>query len=374
MFYGHFDVQPVDPLDEWQTPPFEPTEKDGNLYCRGASDDKGQMFTHVKAVEAWLKSTGSLPVNVKFLIEGEEEIGSPNLPKWLQDNRALAAADVVVISDTSQFGPGMPSVCTGLRGIAAFEIHVNTADADLHSGTFGGAVPNANEVLTRIVAGLHDADGRVSVPSFYDRVAEPSDDEKASWAALPHTDAEFLANASARATWGEPGRTTLERTWSRPTLEIVGISGGYQGAGHKGIVPARAYAKCSARLVPNQVPAEVIAAVKRRVMELAPQGSEVEFKSGHGTPAVSIPTDSRWVAASVRALEAGFGRKPVFIREGGSISIVTRFVGELGMPCLLLGFGLPDDRIHSPNEKFSLVDLHAGMRTSAHLLGELAGS
>jgi acetylornithine deacetylase/succinyl-diaminopimelate desuccinylase-like protein len=371
MFYGHCDVQPVDPIDEWQTPPFEPVEKNGNIHARGSSDDKGQAFTHVKAVESWLRARGSLPVNVKFLMEAEEEIGSPNLPKWLADHTDLAAADLVVISDTTQFGPGLPSVCTGLRGIAALEVHVKTAESDLHSGTWGGAVPNAIEVLTRILAGLHDAEGLVTVPGFYDAVAEPSDAEKTSWAALPHSDADFLAASGAKALHGEPGRGSLERTWARPTLEIIGIGGGYQGAGHKGVVPCRAFAKLSVRLVPDQAPTDVIAAVRAHIEALAPGFAEIEIKSGHGSPPVSIPTDSKWVAAAARALERGFGRQPVYIREGGSISIVTRFVKEYGIPVLLLGFGLPDDRIHGPNEKFSLADFQAGIRTSAALLDEL---
>ena len=373
LFYGHFDVQPVEPLDEWTSPPFEPVERDGNLVGRGTSDDKGQAFTHVKAVEAWLKGAGHLPVNVKILLEGEEEIGSPNLPAWLAEHRDLAAADVVVISDTAQFGPGLPSVCTGLRGIAAFEIHVETAASDLHSGSFGGAVPNAIDVLTRIVAGLHTADGGVAVAGFYDDVKEPSDEEMASWKELPFSEKQFLKSAGAQTLGGEPDRHTLERIWARPTLEIVGIGGGFQGPGHKGIVPARAWAKCSMRLVPGMVPARVVEAVKRHVEAAAPAGVKVEVKGGHGTPPVSIPTDSRWVAASVAALEKGFGAKPVFIREGGSISIVTRFVEEYGMPCLLLGFGLPDDHIHGPDEKFSLSDFMAGIRTSAYLIGELGG-
>jgi len=368
LFYGHIDVQPVEPLEEWESPPFEPTIRDGNIYCRGASDDKGQLFTHLKAVEAWLRTYGSLPVNVKFLIEGEEEIGSPSLPSWLEKNRSLVQADTVVISDTAQFARGYPSLCTGLRGIAAFEIEVRTAQADLHSGSFGGAIPNAIEVLTRILAQLHDPEGRVAVPGFYDEVEEPSQEEKSSWANLPFDEKEFLATAGAKAMWGEPDRTILERIWTRPTLEFVGITGGHQGQGHKGIVPARALAKCSARLVPQQNPANVLEAIRKHVEKLCPPYAEVSFRTGHGTPAVRVPPDSIWVAAAIRALEQGFGCKPVFIREGGSISIVTRFMKDLSMPCLLLGFGLPDDRIHSPNEKFSVEDFRSGMRTSAALL------
>ena len=371
LFYGHCDVQPVEPLEAWDVPPFEPVEKDGNILGRGASDDKGQLFTHVKGVEAWLKTTGRLPVNVKFLIEAEEEVGSPNLPAWIDANRQLVAADVVVISDTAQFAPGLPSLCTGLRGIAAFEIHVKTSDTDLHSGSFGGAVPNAVMALTTILNGLHETDGRVSVRGFYDDVVEPSAEEKRSWKQLPHSDQEFLKTAGAQCAWGEPGRTTLERIWSRPTIEVVGITGGFQGPGHKGIVPGQAVARCSARLVPDQKPEQVVDCIRQRVMSLAPKGAHVEFKGGHGSPPVSIPTDSRWVASAVAALERGFGRKPVFIREGGSISIVTRFVADLKIPCLLLGFGLNDDRIHAPNEKFSVTDFMSGIRTSAALLDEL---
>jgi acetylornithine deacetylase/succinyl-diaminopimelate desuccinylase-like protein len=374
LFYGHIDVQPVEPLEEWQSPPFEPVIRDGNLFCRGASDDKGQLYTHVAAVEAWMATHGSLPVNVKFLVEGEEEIGSPSLPAWISAHRELvAAADVVTISDTAQFARGFPSLCTGLRGIAAFEIEVRAGETDLHSGSFGGAVPNAIDVLSRILAGLHDETGRVTVPGFYDDVAEPSPEEKQSWEALPFDEEEFLRSAGVKAAWGEPDRSILERLWTRPTLEIVGIAGGHQGQGHKGIVPARALAKCSARLVPQQNPARVLDAIRARVAELAPPWAEVSVRAGHGTPAVSIPTDSQWVTAAVAALEKGFQRQPVFIREGGSISIVTKFVNDLALPCLLLGFGLPDDRIHSPNEKFGLEDMRNGMRTSAALLAQLAG-
>lgn len=372
LFYGHYDVQPVDPVAEWKSDPFIPQVTDGNIVGRGTSDDKGQLFTHVKAVEAWLKATGALPVNVKFLIEGEEEIGSPNLPRWLSEHIDIARADVVVISDTAQFGPGLPSLCTGLRGIASFEIHVRTAEADLHSGSFGGAVPNAIRELVRIVNALHDPEIGVAVPGFYDDVQDPSAEELASWAALPHSDDEFLETAKASVTMGEPGRTTLERIWSRPTLEIVGIGGGYQGVGHKGIVPAQAFAKGSVRLVPGMNPATTMERLRNFVVGLAGEGVEVEFRGGHGSPAVSIPTDSRWVAAATAALEKGFGNKPVFIREGGSISIVTRFIEEYKMPSLLLGFGLPDDHIHGPNEKLSLECFMGGVRTGAALIGELA--
>jgi acetylornithine deacetylase/succinyl-diaminopimelate desuccinylase-like protein len=374
LVYGHFDVQPVDPIDQWVTPPFEPTQRDGNLHARGASDDKGQVFTYVKAAEAWLKTRGELPINVKFLIEGEEEIGSPNLKPWIMAHRDLVAADVVAISDTSQFAPGLPSLCTGLRGIASFELRVKTGESDLHSGSFGGAVPNAIHVLTGIVQALHNADGSIAVPGIYDDVAEPSAEEKRSWAALPHSDEAFLKTAGVKILKGEPGRSSLERIWSRPTLEIVGIAGGYQGPGHKGVVPCRATAKFSTRLVPKMRPERVIECLKRRIRELTPAGVEVELEHGHGAPPVSIPTDSQWVAAARRALAQGFGREPVFIREGGSIPIVTLFVEELHIPCLLLGYGLPDDRIHGPNEKFSLSDFHAGIRSGATLLEEIAAT
>lgn len=372
LVYGHVDVQPVEPLAEWTTPPFEPAEVNGNLIARGASDDKGQVFTYLKAAEAWLKRTGSLPVNVRFVIEGEEEVGSPNLPAWMMANREAVKADVVAISDTSQFGPGLPSLCTGLRGIASFELEVRTGQTDVHSGTFGGAVPNAIHILARMIDRLHDEEWRIDVPGIYDDVAEPAAFERESWSALPQSEEEFRETSGFLSLLGEPGRTSLERTWARPTLEIVGITGGHQGPGHKGVVPCRAVAKFSTRLVPNMRPARVIEAVRRRIAALTPPGVESNLQFGHGAPPVSIPVDGKWVAAAVRALEAGFGKPPVMIREGGSIPIVTFFVEELGTPCLLLGYGLHDDRIHGPNEKFSLKDFHAGIRTGAALLHELA--
>ena len=371
LFYGHGDVQPVEPLDEWNTPPFEPQVVDGDIVARGTSDDKGQLFTHVSAVDAWLKTRGSLPVNVKFLIESEEEVGSTNLPAWLSANPEMLAADVVVISDTAQFAPNMPSICTALRGIVAFEIHVRTGTTDLHSGTFGGAVPNSVCVLADIVSTLHDADGRVAVAGFYDDVAEPSPLEMEAWGRLPHADEEFLKAAGAHALYGEPGRSTLERVWSRPTVEVVGIMGGHQGAGHKGIVPAHAVAKCSARLVARQDPRRVAELIRKHIASVAPPYAQIDVTTGHGTPAAMVPVDSKWVAAAAVALEKGFGAKPVYIREGGSISIVVRFVEDLGMPCLLLGFGLHDDHIHGPNEKFSLADLRSGTKTIAALMGLL---
>ncbi|MBN1475761.1 dipeptidase [Candidatus Sumerlaeota bacterium] len=372
LIYGHFDVQPVEPLDEWSSDPFEPVEEGGNLIARGANDDKGQMFTHVRAVEAWLSETGSLPVNVKFLIEGEEEIGSPNLPAWLRENREMVKADVVAISDTSQFGPGYPSVCTGLRGIATFEMRVKTGQSDLHSGTFGGAVPNAIQVMTDILASFHTPEGAVAIEGFYSDVVEPTEEERASWARLPRSDEQFMREAGTRSLWGEPGRTSIERTWSRPTLEIVGVTAGHQGPGHKGIVPATAVARFSTRLVPEMDPERVVRLVQSHVAKRTPPGAEVSAVCGHGARGTLIPADSKWVQAAKRALAVGFGKEPVFIREGGSIPIVNLFQGELGMPCLLLGYGLPDDRIHGPNEKFSMADFQSGTRTNAALLAELA--
>jgi acetylornithine deacetylase/succinyl-diaminopimelate desuccinylase-like protein len=372
LVYGHFDVQPVEPLDEWNSDPFEPIEQEGNLIARGANDDKGQMFTHVRAVEAWLSEKGDLPVNVKFLIEGEEEIGSPNLPAWLRENREMIKADLVAISDTSQFGPGYPSVCTGLRGIATFEMHVKTGQSDLHSGTFGGSVPNAIQVMTDILASFHTPEGAVAIEGFHSDVAEPTDEEKTSWASLPRSDEQFMREAGTQALWGEPGRTSIERTWSRPTLEIVGVTAGHQGPGHKGIVPATAVARFSTRLVPDMDPEKVVGQVKSHVAKHTPAGAEVTIECGHGARGTLIPADSQWVQAAKRALAVGFGKEPVFIREGGSIPIVNLFQGELGMPCLLLGYGLPDDRIHGPNEKFSMADFQSGIRTNAALLAELA--
>lgn len=371
LVYGHYDVQPPDPLDLWETPPFEPTRRDGNLYARGATDDKGQMFTHVKSAEAWLKTVGKLPVNLKFLIEGEEEVGSEHLDGFIADNREKLKADVCVISDTSQFGPGLPAITYGLRGISYYELKLQGPDRDLHSGVFGGAAVNPAGALVKMLAALVDGDGRVQVPGFYDDVIPLTERERNEFAALPYDEAEFKSSIGVTALNGEVGYTNIERRWARPTCDINGLTSGYQGEGAKTVLPAKASAKFSFRLVPNQDPAKLKVALETMLKKLCPIGIQMELISYHGAPGVVVPLESPYVAAAVDAVAHGFGRKPVFIREGGSIPVVSTFHDLLGVDTLLLGWGLNDDNTHSPNEKFCLADFHRGIKASAALWEQL---
>lgn len=372
LIYGHYDVQPPDPLDLWVTGPFEPTVRGGNLYARGATDDKGQMFTHVKAIEAWTKTAGALPVNVKVLIEGEEEVGSASIGPFLREHKDRLACDYVVISDTSQLGPGKPAITYGLKGLLYFELRVQGPNRDLHSGTFGGSVQNPCNALAEILASLKGPDGRIRVPGFYDDVAELTKEERARMAALPFSEEEFRKDLEVEVLFGEKGYTTLERKWARPTCDVHGLWGGYQGEGAKTVLPAKAGAKFSFRLVPNQAPEKIADAVRTHIAAATPPGVAVELQTHHGAPAFVVPLDSPGIHAAVRAIEHGFGTEPFFIREGGSIPIVSDFKRELGVDSLLLGWGLPDDNTHSPNEKFCLADFHRGIRSSARLLEELA--
>lgn len=371
LVYGHYDVQPPDPLGEWISPPFEPTRRNGNVYARGATDDKGQMLTHVKSAQAWLAVRGQLPVRLKFLIEGEEEVGSRGLYGYLPDHAKKLACDIVVISDTSQFGPQRPAITYGLRGIQYFELRAQGPKQDLHSGTFGGAVTNPVNALCRIMAALVDDEGRVQIPGFYDDVVPLSDRERQQFADLSFDEAGFEKQIGVNGVSGEAGYSTLERRWARPTYDINGIAGGYQGEGAKTVLPARAMAKFSFRLVPNQDPHKIAAALDRHLQTICPPGIRLELIDMHGAPGVVVPLDSPFVAAAARAIEHGFGRPPVYIREGGSIPIVTAFRQHLGVDTLLLGWGLDDDNTHSPNEKFCLADYHRGIRASAALWAEL---
>lgn len=374
LVYGHYDVQPPDPLQEWKSPPFEPTRRDGNLYARGATDDKGQMFTHIKSAEAWIKTAGQLPVNVKYLIEGEEEVGSENLEQFIDANHDRLKCDAVVISDTSQFAPGVPAITYGLRGIAYFELRLTGPKQDLHSGTFGGAVMNPAIALTKLLAALIDADGRVQAPGFYDDVTPLTDAERKQFAALPFDETAFKRQLGLDALAGEQGFTTLERKSARPTFDINGLTSGYQGEGAKTVLPAAASAKFSFRLVPRQDPRKIQASLEAFLQGLCPAGIRMTLVSHHGAPGVVTPLDSPYVAAAARAIEQGFGRAPVYMREGGSIPVVSTFRQRLGVDTLLLGWGLDDDNTHSPNEKFNLADFHRGIRTSAHLWKELAAA
>jgi acetylornithine deacetylase/succinyl-diaminopimelate desuccinylase-like protein len=372
LVYGHYDVQPPDPLDEWISPPFEPTRRNGNLYARGATDDKGQMLTHVKSAEAWIKAVGKLPINLKFLIEGEEEVGSTHLYPFLEQHADKLACDVVVISDSSQFRPGKPAITYGLKGLAYFELRLVGPKQDLHSGTFGGAVTNPANALAKMLAALRDNEGRVTIPGFYDDVLPLSDREREQFRQLEFSEADFMRQIGVEAVTGEKGYTTLERRWARPTFDINGLTSGYQGEGAKTVLPAKASAKFSFRLVPNQDPKKIAAAVEKKVRELCPPGIRMELVPFGAGAGVVMSLDSPYMAAAARAIERSFGRAPVYIREGGSIPIVTAFRERMGVDVLLLGWGQDDDNTHSPNEKFSLEDFHRGIKASAYLWEELS--
>ncbi len=371
LVYGHYDVQPPEPLDEWDTPPFEPTVRDGNLYARGSVDDKGQLYLHLKAVEALIAERGALPVNVVFLVEGEEEIGSPHLADFLRKNQARLACDAVLISDTSMFAPGLPSIGVGLRGLAYMEIRVQGAKSDLHSGSYGGAVVNPANALAVIISKLRDSEGRVAIPGFYDAVRDLGETERASMESLPFDEEGLRAEVGSPKLGGETGFNALERVWARPTLDVNGLLSGYTGEGAKTVLPARAMAKVSMRLVPDQDYHEIERRFIEYVKEIAPEGVTVEVEALHGgQPWRADPTEPIFDAAS-RALEKAFGRAPVFIREGGSIPIVQVFQEVFGAPVVLLGFGLPGENAHAPNEWFSLDNYRRGTDAIAWLYDEL---
>ena len=367
LCYGHYDVQPPDPLDEWISPPFEPTVRDGNLYARGSADDKGQMYMHIKAVEALLATTGTLPVNLKFLIEGEEEVGGESVAKFVAENPAKLKADVALVSDTELFAEGLPTLCIGLRGLIYTEIEARGPSRDLHSGMYGGAAPNAVFGLIELLAKLKDANGRIQIPGMYDDVEPPTPAEKRSWEHLPFDEKDFLKNeVGATQLTGEPGYSVLERTWARPTLEVHGIAGGFTGAGAKTVIPARATAKVSMRMVPNQNPEKIIAAYKKFVADNTPAGIQTEVRVLSWGPAVMVNPDHPAIHVAASAFRDILGKETVFIRSGGSIPIVGDFAKHLGIPTILMGFGLPDDGLHSPNEKYKVANYYAGIMTIAH--------
>jgi len=371
LVYGHYDVQPTDPLEKWTTPPFEPTRRDGNLYARGATDDKGQLLTHLKGVEAWMDVVGRLPVNLKFLVEGEEEIGSRALEQYIAEHADRLACDCVVVSDGNQFAPGVPAITCGLRGIAYYEIHVTGPNRDLHSGSFGGSVTNPANTVAQILAKLIDNEGRVTLPGFYEDVVSLTDRQREQMAALPFDEQEYFEQIGVTGAVGEVGYTALERRWIRPTFDVCGLWGGYQGEGAKTVLPAAAGAKFSFRLVPNQDPAKITEALRRQLDAWCPPGVKIELVQHQGGPGVLVPQDSPYIEAAARAIEHAFGRRPVFTREGGSIPIVTTFHQQLKADTLLIGWGQEDDNAHSPNEKFSLADFHRGIKASAKLWEEL---
>ena len=369
LCYGHYDVQPPDPLEEWHTPPFEPTIRDGNLYARGAVDDKGQMHMHVKAIEALMKTDGRLPVNVKFLVEGEEEIGGASIARFVAEHPDKLKADVALVSDTAMYAEGLPTLCIGLRGLMYTELECRGPMRDLHSGLYGGAAPNPIFGLVELLAKAKSADGVIQVPGFYDDVEEPAAAELASWKELPFDEQQFLKQEiGTPCTTGEPGRSVFERTWSRPTLEVHGIAGGFTGAGAKTVIPASATAKVSFRLVPSQDPSKIYAAWERFVAANTPAGLAMTVRKLSAAPASVVSPDHPAIRLAAEAFEEVLGRKTVFTRSGGSIPIVGDFARHLGIPTILLGLGLPDDGLHSPNEKFKVENYYLGIQTVAHFL------
>lgn len=363
LLYGHYDVQPPDPLEEWTSPPFEPSIRNGNIYARGAADDKGQLFILMESVsQSFRKNDGRLPINVRFLIEGEEESGGRHIDRFVTENSEGLAADAAVICDTAMFAPEIPSITTGLRGIVYGEIQVEGAAHDLHSGDYGGAAPNAVEAVAQIIGSLKSRDGRILIPGFYDRVMPPSDAEIDAWKRLPFDVEEFRRHevGSSALAW-EPGFEVLTRIWARPTLEVHGISGGYTGEGAKTVIPAKASAKISLRLVPGQIPEEVASQVISAVKAACPAGVSARFNLMHMAPPSTVDVASPFVTKAAGAMETVFGRRTAYIRCGGSIPIVGLFEKKLGIPSVLCGFGLPDDQIHAPNEKLCISNYLRGI-------------
>jgi acetylornithine deacetylase/succinyl-diaminopimelate desuccinylase-like protein len=372
LVYGHHDVQPVDPLDAWVSPPFEPAVRSNRLWGRGVVDDKGQVYIHVKAIESFLRTVGRLPIRLKLIVEGEEEIGSANLNILLREHARDLAADFVCVSDTAMFGRGLPSLCVGLRGLAYLEVFVGGPAFDLHSGSFGGGVMNPVNALARMIAELHDDDGRITVAGFYDNVLPLAQADRDAIASLPFDEPEWLRAAGSPATWGEKGYSTLERIWARPTLDCCGISGGFQGQGAKTIIPAHASAKVSCRLVPNQEPDEIARKVTDHFLRAAPKGVRVRVEMLHGGRPYLAPTDHPVYEVAKRAFSKAFGKATVLIREGGSIPFVRTIADATGKPCLLMGFGQPDENSHAPNEWLDLDNYHLGIKSAAYLYDEVA--
>ena len=376
LVYGHYDVQPSDPDELWHTPPFEPTIKDGNIYARGASDDKGQSFTHIKAIESFVKSGKPIPVNVKFILEGEEEIGSPNLVPFIEEHKDMLGCDMVLISDTSMFGKDQPSITYGLRGLAYMEVEVVGPNRDLHSGVYGGSVENPLNVLCEMVARLKNEEGIIQIPGFYDKVIPLTEADREASAALPFDEEEYKKSLDIEEVHGEKGYTTLERASSRPSLDVNGIWGGYQGEGAKTVLPSKAGAKISMRLVPDQNPKEIAKLFEKYFTSLAPDTVKVTVTEHHGGFASVTDLNFYGLKAGAKAFEEIYETNVLFAREGGSIPIVADFKRVLGVESILMGFGITSDAIHSPNEKFSVQDFYRGIKTSARffeLLPDFSG-
>ena len=372
LCYGHYDVQPAEPLDEWLSPPFEPTVRNGNVYARGAVDDKGQMYMHLKALESILQTEGKLPLNIRVLLEGEEEVGGEAIAKYVAENPAELKSDFALISDTELFAPDLPTLCVGLRGMIYTEIETRGAKTDLHSGMYGGAAPNAFVALAQVIAQLKDAEGHIMIPGFYSKVTRPSDDELKAWKSLPFDEEEYRQNeVGSSVLTGESGYTVLERTWARPTLDVHGMPGGFIGAGAKTVIPAKAVAKVSMRLVPDMKPQETFALYKKYVESLCPKGIQLEVRLIHSGEAIVIDTDNPYIKAAQKALHDVWGKDTVFIRSGGSIPIVGDFERNLHIPSVMMGFGLPDDNLHAPNEKFHIANFDRGIDSLIHFFAEV---
>jgi acetylornithine deacetylase/succinyl-diaminopimelate desuccinylase-like protein len=374
LVYGHYDVQPAEPLELWDSPPFEPTIRDGKIFARGSVDDKGQLYLHVKALEAHLATRGKLPVNVIVLAEGEEEVGSVNLSAFVEQHRDLLACDGVVISDSAMFAPGLPSILSSLRGMAYFEINVQGPSGDLHSGMYGGGIMNPAMALARILATMHDENGHVAIQGFYDKVQDWGPAARKEMRSLPFDDAHFQKETGSPALFGEKGFTTLERLWMRPTCEVNGLLSGYTGEGAKTVLPAKAMAKVSCRLVPDQTPAEIEALMKAHVDRVTPPGVTVTVEPLHGGAPWRAELNGPLFDAARRALAAAYDREPVITGEGGSIPVVGDFQRILNAPVLLVGFGLPGENAHAPNEWMSVDNYQRGMRAIAALWDELGSS
>jgi acetylornithine deacetylase/succinyl-diaminopimelate desuccinylase-like protein len=362
LVYGHYDVQPPDPLNLWHSGPFEPVIKDGRIYARGSADDKGQFYMHVKAMEI-LTKTNTLESNIKFLIEGEEEVGSPNLEKFIASHKDLLKCDVILISDTAMISMDTPSIDIGVRGLAYIQVEVTGSNRDLHSGVYGGAVANPITMLAKMIASCHDENNHITIPGFYDDVVEPTAAERKLMAAAPFDEAEYKKDLGLKEVWGEKGFTTNERTGIRPTLEINGIWGGYTGEGAKTVLPSKAYAKISARLVPNQSSEKITQMLLQYFRKIAPSGVTVEAHNLHGGEPYMTPIDSKAYQAAAKSIETSFGKKPIPVRGGGSIPICSILEKELGVKIIFMGFGLDSDNLHSPNEKFDLLNFYKGIET-----------
>jgi acetylornithine deacetylase/succinyl-diaminopimelate desuccinylase-like protein len=370
LIYGHYDVQPADPLELWDSPPFEPIVKNGKIYARGATDDKGQMFMHVKCIEAYFKTLGSLPLNVKFIIEGEEEVASEHLEKFITQNTELLKCDTVLISDTGLYENGVPTLSYGLRGLTYMEVEVEGPNRDLHSGEYGGAVINPINALAEMITKLHDKNGKVSIPGFYKNVEKLSKTEKADFNKLKFSEKKFAKSIGLSKVTGEKGYSTLERLWVRPTLDCNGIIGGFTGRGAKTVIPSKAKTKISMRLVPNQNPKRITKLFTKYIKEIAPSSLKVTVRDLHSGAPCLISLKDKAIEAASRAMEEAFGKKTIFIREGGSIPVVSVFSKRLKVPSVLMGMGLASENIHSPNEHFNLHNFELGIKSSAYFMNE----